>query len=128
MKKIFIILVLLVYGAASMGATVHMHYCMNEFTGWNLWHDDEDSECGKCGMKERKDGCCKDEHKQIKVEDDHHKSRVAKHVQLLSAPALLIPFPNYIFKATSIPLFAPLSNAPPHIPQRLHLVNCVFLI
>lgn len=128
MKKIVVILVLLVYSAATMGATVHLHYCMDKFAGWTLWHDEKDNECGNCGMKEKKGGCCKDEHKQIKIEADHQKSSVAKYIQLIAAPALVTPFTTYIFKVTSLHYFTPLSNAPPHIPKRLHLLNCVFLI
>jgi hypothetical protein len=101
---------------------------MNDFAGWDLWHDKQDNECGKCGMKEKKGGCCKDEHKQIKIEDDHQKSSVAKYVQLVASPALVTPFVTYVFKATSLPYFTPLSYATPHIPKRLHLLNCVFLI
>jgi hypothetical protein len=128
LKKIIIILVLFVYSAATMGATVHLHYCMNEFAGWDLSHDEKDNECGKCGMKEKKGGCCKDEHKQFKIEDTHQKSSAAKYVELISAPALVTPFTIYVFKATSLAYFTPLSNAPPHIPKRLHLLHCVFLI
>jgi hypothetical protein len=127
-KKLLVILVLLVYSAASVGATVHLHYCMDKFIGGSLWHDEKDNECGNCGMTEKKGGCCKDEHKQIKVEDDHQKSTVAQYVQYIAAPALVTLFVSYTFKATSLPYFTPLSNAPPHIPRRLHLLNCVFLI
>jgi hypothetical protein len=127
-KKLVVLLVLLVYTAASIGATVHLHYCMDKFVGGSLWHDEKDNECRNCGMTEKKGGCCKEEHKQIKVENDHQKSSAAKYVQLISAPALVTPFATYIFKATSLTYFTALSNAPPHIPKRLHLLNCVFLI
>lgn len=127
-KRIIVILVLLVYSSATMGATIHLHYCMNEFTGWSLLHYDEDNKCGKCGMTEKKGGCCKDEHKQIKIEADHQSS-VAKSIQLVTAPALVTPFVTHIFRATSLPYCTLLLNAPPHVPKwRLHLVNCVFLI
>ena len=128
MKKIATLLVLLVYSAATIGATVHFHYCMNEFVGWDLWHEAKNNECGKCGMKEKKGGCCKDEHKQLKIEDDHQKSRFEKHVHLGTAPALVTNFVSGIFQASSLSYYTPLSNAPPHIPKRLHLLNCVFLI
>ncbi|MES2648139.1 MAG: hypothetical protein V4717_14780 [Bacteroidota bacterium] len=127
-KKIVIILVLLVYSSTTIGATVHLHYCMNEFAGWDLFHDEKDNACGKCGMKEKKGGCCKDEHQQIKIDDDHQKSTVTKHIQLIVSPALLTLFAAYIFKPTALPYYTPFSNAPPLIPKRLHLLHCVFLI
>lgn len=111
-----------------MGATVHLHYCMEKFVGWSFWHDEKDNECGKCGMTEKKGGCCKDEHKQIKIEADQQKRCVAEYPQFVTAPALVTPFATYIFKATALPYYNSLSNAPPHIPKRLHLLNCVFLI
>jgi hypothetical protein len=49
MKKTAVILLLLIYGSATMGATVHMHYCMNEFVSWSLLHSKDDI-CGRCGM------------------------------------------------------------------------------
>lgn len=112
-----------------MGATVHLHYCMNEFTGWSLLHDEADNTCGKCGMKEKNGGCCKDEHKQIKLDIDHQKSTIAQYVELTATPALITPFATYTFKVTPLLYFSPLSNAPPHIPkQRLNILNCVFLV
>lgn len=128
MKKLVILLVLLVYSAATMGATVHLHYCMDKLVGWSLLHDEKDNKCGNCGMTEKKGGCCKDEHKQIKIEADQQKGDVSQHIQLIAAPALVTPFVTYTFIASTSPYITPLSNAPPHIPKRLHLLNCVFLI
>lgn len=116
------------YSAATMGATVHLHYCMDKFVGWTLLHGEGDNECGNCGMKEKKGGCCKDEHKQIKVDTDHQKSSVLKYNLLFEGPALVTAFASYEFK-TIIPSFCtPLSNAPLISLKRLHLLNCVFLI
>ena len=129
MKKLIIILVLLVYSAATIGATVHLHYCMNQFAGWDLWHNDKDNECSKCGMKENKGGCCKDEQKQIKIEDDHQKSTVAHSIQITATPAIITPYPSFTFNAIGLAQYIPASNAPPPIPQeRLYVLNCVFLV
>ena len=118
---------LLTYGFATMGATIHMHYCMNEFVGWSLWHGEKDKKCGKCGMKEKKGGCCKDEHKQIKLKTDHQKSAVAQYFQLVESPALVTPIADFSFIATSVSLNFPVSNAPPKIPrERLYILHCVF--
>lgn len=129
MKKIAVILLLLIYGTATMGATIHMHYCMNELVGWSLWHGEKDNECGRCGMKEKKGGCCKDEHKQIKLKTEHQKGATAQYIQFLDVPALVTPIADYSFKGTPIALEFPVSNAPPKIPrERLYILHCVFLI
>jgi hypothetical protein len=128
-KKIVVIFLLLIYDFTTIGATVHLHYCMNEFVSWSLWHGKDDNKCGKCGMKEKKGGCCKDEHKQFKLKTDHQKSAVAQYVQLLDAPALLTPVAAFNFKVNAVTLNFPVSNAPPKIPrERLYILNCVFLI
>ena len=129
MKKIVVILLLLIYGSATMGATIHMHYCMNEFVGWSLWHGEKEKECGKCGMKEKKGGCCKDEHKQVKLKTEHQKSATAQYIQFLDVPALITPVADFSFKITPTSLAFPVSNAPPKIPrERLYILHCVFLI
>ncbi len=65
---------MLIYGTATMGATAHLHFCMNEFVGWSLFQN-KDNKCGKCGMQDRnKEGCCKDEHKLIKLKIDQQKT------------------------------------------------------
>jgi hypothetical protein len=128
-KKILVILLLLVYGAATMGATIHMHYCMNEFVGSSLWHGGKDKKCGKCGMKEKKGGCCKDEHKQVKLKSEHQKSATVQYIQLLDIPALITPVADFGFKVTPVSSAFPVSNAPPKIPiERLYMLHCVFLI
>jgi hypothetical protein len=128
-KKIAVILLLLIYGFTTFGATIHMHYCMNEFVGWSFWHSDKDNKCGKCGMKEKKGGCCKDEHKQVKLKTGYQKTAVAQYFQLLNKVALITPIADFSFKGTSVSLNFPVSNAPPKIPrERLYVLYCIFLI
>jgi hypothetical protein len=128
-KKSVLILLLLVYGSATMGATIHLHYCMNEFVGSSLWHSDKDGKCGKCGMTEKKGGCCKDEHKQLKLKTDHQKSAIAQYFKISDAPALITPIAAFNFKEMLVTLTFPLSNAPPKIPrERLCILHCIFLI
>ncbi|MBC6489624.1 hypothetical protein BC349_01485 [Flavihumibacter stibioxidans] len=102
---------------------------MNEFVGWSLWHGKKDNKCGRCGMKEKKDGCCKDEHKQVKVKTEHQKSATAQYIQFADVPALVIPITDISFKGIEVSLHFPVSNAPPKIPrERLYMLNCVYLI
>ncbi len=131
MKKIVAILLLVIYGSTSVGATIHMHYCMNEFVGWNLWHSDKENECSKCGMKEKKGGCCKDEHKQLKLSADQNQNQLKAFVfEQFFTPIILTHQPVYNFtQPTSVAVIFPKNNAPPpwqSVP--IYLANCVFLI
>jgi hypothetical protein len=128
-KKIVVIVLLLLYGFTTIGATIHLHYCMNKFVGWSLWHSDNDKQCEKCGMKEKKGGCCKDEHKQIKLQTEHEKGATAKYIQFVETSQLLTPIESYDFSVPVISVTHPTSHAPPKIPkERLYLLHCVFLI
>ena len=112
-----------------MGATIHLHYCMNEFVGSSLWHSNKNDECGKCGMKEKKDGCCKDEHKQVKLKTDHQKSAITQYFKIVATPALITPIVTLDVKETLVALTFAVSNAPPKIPrEELYILYSVFLI
>ncbi len=79
MKRLTIFLLLLLYVTVSSGFTVHLHYCMGELVESNLAHSD-DPTCGGCGMEKdssSNDGCCKDEHKQVKVDQDKKLAEIA---------------------------------------------------
>jgi hypothetical protein len=112
-----------------MGATVQLHYCMNKFVGWSLGHNDNDNKCGECGMKYKKEGCCKDDHKHIKLKDDHQKSTVAHYIQLIAAPAIVAHFFSTAIKPAPLQHYIPASNAPPNFPkERLYILHSIFLI
>lgn len=121
---------MLIYGSATMGATIHLHYCMDELVGWSLHHD-EDEKCGKCGMDEKDNGgCCKDEHKHFKLKVDHQKAGVPTMLAVALAPAIVNPLPDFNFqpyiKATES---YSLCHAPPDIGEtNLHVLHCLFLI
>jgi hypothetical protein len=128
-KRIAAILLLLIYTSATMGATIHLHYCMNDFVGWSLWHS-ANSKCGKCGMKEKKGSCCKDEHKEIKLKTEHQKSAAVDFINIFSTPALAIPFANCSFKLLQHKKFTYANFHPPPGIQnkRLYVLYGVFLI
>ena len=129
MKKIVVIFLLLTYGSTTIGATIHLHYCMSEFVGLSLWHDGKDSKCGKCGMKEKKGGCCKDEHKQLKLKTEYQINAITQYFQFIDTQVLLTPVAEFNFKGTAGSLTFPVSNAPPKIPkERLYILHCFFLI
>lgn len=120
---------MLIYGVATMGATVHLHYCMNELVGSSLWHSGEEK-CSRCGMKEDKTGCCKDEHKHFKLKTDHQKAAAAILINFNLAPAIINPTPDFDFRAfVKFTESYPTCHAPPDVVRkRLHVLHCVFLI
>lgn len=130
MKKIAVILLLIIYSSATVGATAHLHYCMDEFVGWSLFHG-KDNKCGKCGMEEKgKDGCCKDEHKHFKLKTDHQKAYVAQLINLVTTPALIESVIDFrLHSILNINESYPTCHAPPDIGnKKLHVLHCVFLI
>ena len=130
MKKAVVILLILIYSSATMGATVHLHYCMNEIVGRSFLHND-DGKCGKCGMEEQdKEGCCKDEKKQFKLKTDHPNVSSTSFLTMASDPAVVTDFPNFNFKPLLITTEKySTCHAPPGIGNiRLHILHCVFLI
>lgn len=130
MKKFVVLILAFLYLGASIGATVHFHFCMNEFVGWSLSHD-KDEKCGKCGMDEKdKDGCCKDEHKHFKIKADQQKPNVAEFINLVIIPALAVPAVDFtLHPPINITEGYPTCHAPPDIGKnKLHVLHCLFLI
>ena len=109
MKRISIFLLLLLYVTVSSGFTVHLHYCMGELVESRLTHSDE-ATCGGCGMEKDKsssDGCCKDEHKLLKIDQN---KKLAELDTSLKLPV-----------SDQVILFAPVSTAVlPLQPEYLH--------
>ena len=133
MKKLIIAIVAFLYLGTSAGATVHMHYCMDKLVEWGLWHSEKkEDKCSNCGMEkaEAKDnGCCKDEHKQVKLENDHKAAAGYQVIQLLS-----VTIPADFFELAHIDLSSVAEeNFVSHAPPRssgiaAYIRNCVFLI
>jgi hypothetical protein len=105
---------------------------MNEFVGWDLWHGDKENKCGKCGMKEKKGGCCKDEQKQLKLSTDQNHNQLNAFVpEQFFTPIILKYQPVYSFtQPSSVTVIFPKNNAPPNRRQSvpIYLSNSVFLI
>lgn len=131
MKKFLVAILAFTYLSTATGATVHLHYCMGKLVSWALWHNDKESKnCSKCGMnKAAKNGCCKDEHKIIKIDKDQKLSESSfKTFQLIDAVQPLFTGVTHIFIPT-ISEENPVSNAPPESKQvAIYIRNCVFRI
>jgi hypothetical protein len=130
MKKFIVSILAVLYLGSSTGATIHLHYCMDKLIGWNLEHPKSDR-CGSCGMikKQKEKGCCKDEYKHLKLQNDQ-KATASYQVIQLNSVAILTNF--FIAPSVNFPSLAeenPLSHAPPgseSIP--LYIRNKVFRI
>jgi hypothetical protein len=132
LKKIAIILLLCVYSVSSIGATIHLHYCMGKFVNWSVTHIENDV-CEKCGMKEDADkkGCCKDEHKEIKIKSEHQKAGLQAEVvkpfftSVIEKPFLVFLLSNSYSNKNKTTFFYP----PPIVAStKRHILFGTFLI
>lgn len=131
MKRALIAIFALLYITTSMGATVHMHYCMGKMLDWSLGHN-ESTECGNCGMKKTKknNSCCKDEQTYIKNHTDQKVGETFFQVPEITS----IEIPHSSLEIT-FPCFITMkgqhanNNAPPlNNSTAIYIRNCVFLI
>jgi hypothetical protein len=75
MKRLLVVILSLVYFAASSGFTLRQHYCMGEYIGTAIDHPagiGETHQCGRCGMEKKSDGngCCQDKVKTFQASPD----------------------------------------------------------
>lgn len=129
MKKIITGILALLYLAVSSGVILEVHYCMGKVAGVELYGSHTDK-CGKCGMTEKKGGCCSDELKVYKLEDAH-KQVNSFWVSQISQPAYLpTAAPVMDWERPAEPaLVASAIHPPPDInTPSLCIVNCVFRI
>ena len=132
MKKLFAAILSVLYLSTSTGAMLHIHYCMGKLADWGLGHNNSKT-CSKCGMEkndEKDNGCCKDEHKFIKITTDQ---KIAQNgFQLVQVIALapqvsFVEMPSNDF--LSVTEENPISHAPPRTcGVAVYVRNCVFLI
>lgn len=115
MKKSFVLLLLLIYSVSTIGATINMHYCMNQYAGWSF-SSEKKEKCAKCGMINT--GCCKDEKKQIKLSSEQQKSsvnfttnlpivRAENKISFLQINQFLLYNSNYNLPYLDVPLLIP---------------------
>lgn len=132
MKKVLFFILSILYLTTSTGADLHYHYCMGHLADWSIWVKNEENKCSKCGMEKEEgggNGCCSDEQKWVKIEDDQ------KANFLLQYPALSITEANHItgyiftnFSGKFLNLL-PQSNAPPRKSDiAVFIFNCNFRI
>lgn len=111
----------------SSGIAMETHYCMGKQAGVEFYKTSE-SKCRKCGMTEKKGGCCHDEHRLYKMSSEH-KNAAASYINNFAAHSSLIPLfsfnqfiPDGIFVSS-------VTASPPDIPRPdICISNCIFRI
>jgi len=138
MKKVFVSILAILYLATSMGATVHLHYCMGRLVSWGLAAHSENI-CDFCGMQKMDasascmvgaKNCCHEESKQFKNDKDQKTGQdFFQAMQFVPARADL-PLAAWIDPIVpSFVLSRPVPHGPPSstaIP--VFLRNCDFRI
>jgi hypothetical protein len=124
MKKLWVILLLCVYGFSATGATLHFHYCCGKLDKVSL-----QPAAKKCGGMAHRDGkkCCDEKQVSFKVKDAHSFAQAAK----ISFAAFTLP-QSFQWEQPSEPLavrhLEPTIFAPPPLAQSLHILYCVYRI
>jgi len=116
----------------SMGATLHMYYCMGKFSGWRL-SIIESAFCPECGMEKalvKTKSCCSDEQRIIKTTTDQKASESSFQAIYSIAAAIPSDFvdapANHIISLTEA---TPLTNGPPQASSvAIYIRNGVFRI
>lgn len=135
MKKIFIAFLAMLYLGTSSGATVHLHYCMGKLVDWGVWNSKHTGtvKCDSCGMvKGQKDAkkCCKDEERQVKLNENHKVAQLA--YEFLQLPATMGSSGFHEFTTTiyfQVTERLPFSHAPPRSGSAaIYIYNSTFLI
>jgi hypothetical protein len=127
MKKLIASFTVIVYFAFACGVMVNYHYCMDRYTSFGLFAAAGD-QCATCGMSIGNKGCCHDEVKIVKLQNDYQTSSFVFSGKL-AAPAIIIPSG---FLAS--PLFNEKKlNKSDHSPplrsfHDIYLQNCTFRI
>lgn len=132
MKKFIVAILSFLYLATSTGATVQLHYCMDKLVGWDI-NAELSHKCSKCGMEKsspNKKGCCKDEQKQVKLQNDQKLTEASINLMLLSSQAAPAGFNAFASEPLlSITHKFPVSHAPPRKGVvETYLMNCNFRI
>lgn len=116
----------MVYMTVSSGIAMEIHYCMGKKAGVEFYGSGNDK-CGRCGMTEKKAGCCHDEHKFIKIEDSH--KNVYNDISFTAGDkAVVTEYPIYNWQIlSSISTSRVNNNSPPDLTgPSATVMNCVF--
>lgn len=126
MKKLLIIVLMLVYGIPSMGATIHLHYCCGKLD--NITFSTQHNK--SCPQKEKLlKNCCDSKQVDLKIKVDQESgTKWLTTYKDFSAPPSFTSF--YIASLVEAEVLHPFSTGPPllwpNVP--LYIRHCVFRI
>lgn len=111
--------------AMSTGIAMEVHYCMGKRAGVDFYNS-QDEQCSRCGMKEKKGGCCSDTHLFYKISDAH--KIISNDYSFSIVPAIVttlpelnpVILPNQTIKGLAI------QQAPPDVGPPIYISNRVF--
>ena len=128
MKKIISTITVFLYFAVTCGIMVNFHYCMDRYSSFKLYAP-ADEKCDLCGMNTKNHGCCRDEVKILKLQDDQKTSEVVFSFYNVT-PLEIIPSEFICSAFFSVPVSEHFNNhSPPLLTmQDTYLQNCVFRI
>ena len=126
MKKLFIILLLVFYGSAPFGMTLHFHFCCGELASVDL-HKKENKSCHGEPEPANDSKCCDDQKLELKINGEQHGTQVFSPVlQWTSLPASSYSISSYT--AVSKTILIPEVFAPPPLNKDLNRLYCIFRI
>lgn len=131
-RKIIITILASFYLLLASGVSVNIHYCMGRLASMQLAHEsnhDKDA-CGKCGMDKKKNTCCHDEFKVLKITSEH---------KISTTESVKVPIDNKDWLTLSDDFHPSIQGAgclpsstyhppPPRILNKRYRTNRVFLI
>ena len=137
MKKVAAFILTILYLSTSMGATVHLHFCMDRLVGWGLV-DRGSKDCMGCGMALKggmygcsvgMKNCCHDEQKHLQSDHSQKPSSTWAEWNFMPIVAVLSQQaweePLLIAQA----IHRPMTNGPPlSVSIPIFLRNCNFRI
>ena len=128
MKKGIAAILLVLYVAFSCGVVISYHYCMDTYDSLRLGDSTSDY-CGKCGMHtSESNGCCNDEIKIFKIQDDQQTASISFKFSTPDAIVVQLPVWNEALSITSAHQLFLNNHSPPLSKQDTYLQNCVFRI
>lgn len=131
MRKLWVSILLIVYAAATTGATQYVHYCMDQFINAGVG-ENEASHCDNCGMtrqQQKKSDCCKDNFNLVKIESDQ---LVTQGIEFNSTVHFALPstssFDAAPLSSIEQPCYAGFKVPPVNGEIPIFITGCSFLI
>jgi hypothetical protein len=125
MKKLFAIMLLLVYGFSSTGMTLHLHYCCGKLDAIDLSPVKDEH----CGGKHKliKKSCCDEKQVSLKLKSEQNPAKFLNPVFQL--PAIKTVQPDFfVLSPVQSKKLLPEVFAPPPLQKNINSLFCVYRI